>query len=76
MFYDLAADTWGPEEKAAIQSVIDSGRLTMGPKVAEFEAAFAKYFGANAVAPHGRFAGSILLLSDESQGGLFMARRK
>jgi CDP-6-deoxy-D-xylo-4-hexulose-3-dehydrase len=47
MFYDLAADTWGPEEKAAIQSVIDSGRLTMGPKVAEFEAAFAKYFGAN-----------------------------
>ncbi len=46
MFYDLAADTWGPEEKAAIQAVIESGRLTMGPKVAEFEAAFADYFGA------------------------------
>ena len=45
MYYDLAADTWGPEEKAAIQNVINSGRLTMGPKVAEFEAAFAKYFG-------------------------------
>ena len=44
MYYDLAADTWGPEEKAAIQNVVISGRLTMGPKVAEFEAAFAKYF--------------------------------
>ena len=45
MYYDLAADTWGPEEKAAIQNVVNSGRLTMGPRVAEFEAAFAKYFG-------------------------------
>ncbi len=39
MFYDLAADSWGAEEKAAIDQVILSGRLTMGPKVAEFEAA-------------------------------------
>ncbi len=45
MFYDLAADSWGEEEKAAIDQVIQSGRLTMGPKVAEFEAAFAAYFG-------------------------------
>ena len=45
MHYDLAADTWGPEEKAAIQNVINSGSITMGPKVAEFEVAFAKYFG-------------------------------
>ncbi len=45
MYYDLAADTWGPEEKAAIQEVMDSGRFTMGPKVAEFEKAFAAYFG-------------------------------
>ena len=44
MYYDLAADTWGPEEKAAIHEVVDSGRLTMGPKVAEFEAEFAQYF--------------------------------
>jgi len=43
--YDLAADSWGDEEVAAIQDVIASGRLTMGPKVAEFEAAFAAYFG-------------------------------
>tara|TARA_B100000315_G_scaffold257280_1_gene305611 strand:- start:1718 stop:2881 length:1164 start_codon:yes stop_codon:yes gene_type:complete len=47
MTYELAADTWGPEEKAAIDDVIASGRLTMGPKVAEYEAAFAAYFGRN-----------------------------
>ena len=45
MYYDLAADTWGDEEKTAIQEVVDSGRFTMGPKVAEFERAFADYFG-------------------------------
>jgi CDP-6-deoxy-D-xylo-4-hexulose-3-dehydrase len=45
MTYELAADSWGPEERAAIDDVIASGRLTMGPKVAEFEAAFAEYFG-------------------------------
>lgn len=45
MFYELAADTWGDEERAAVQRVIDSGRLTMGPEVEAFEAEFAAYFG-------------------------------
>jgi CDP-6-deoxy-D-xylo-4-hexulose-3-dehydrase len=45
MSYELAADSWGDEERAAINDVIASGRLTMGPKVAEFEIAFAAYFG-------------------------------
>ncbi len=45
MFYDLAAGTWGAEEIAAIQRVIASGRLTMGPQVARFEEAFAAYHG-------------------------------
>ncbi|NQV56701.1 MAG: DegT/DnrJ/EryC1/StrS family aminotransferase [Rhodospirillales bacterium] len=45
MFYDLAADSWGNEERAAIDEVLASGRLTMGSKVLEFEAAFAEYFG-------------------------------
>lgn len=45
MTYELAADSWDDEERAAIESVIASGRLTMGPKVAEFEQAFADYFG-------------------------------
>jgi CDP-6-deoxy-D-xylo-4-hexulose-3-dehydrase len=45
MYYKLAADTWDDEEKAAIADVIASGRFTMGPKVAEFERAFAKSIG-------------------------------
>lgn len=46
MFYELAASTWGEEELDAIRSVIDSDRFTMGPRVAELEQAFARYFGA------------------------------
>lgn len=43
MFYDLAASTWGPEELAAIERVVAEGRFTMGPQVAAFEEAFARY---------------------------------
>ena len=43
--YELAVDTWGDEERAAIQGVLDSGQFTMGSKVAEFESSFAEYFG-------------------------------
>jgi CDP-6-deoxy-D-xylo-4-hexulose-3-dehydrase len=45
MFYDLASSSWGPEEVAAIQRVVDSGRYTMGEHVARFEQAFAEKFG-------------------------------
>jgi len=45
MYYELAADTWNEDEKAAIAEVIASGRFTMGPRVAEFERAFAKSIG-------------------------------
>ena len=45
MFYDLAANTWGPEEIEAIQRVIASDRFTIGPNVAAFEQAFAAYHG-------------------------------
>ncbi len=45
MFYDLAADSWGPEEKEVAMEVISSGYLTMGERVAKFEIAFAAYFG-------------------------------
>jgi CDP-4-dehydro-6-deoxyglucose reductase, E1 len=45
MYYELAADTWGEEEKAAIAEVVASGRYTMGPKTAAFERAFAASVG-------------------------------
>ena len=43
--YPLASSTWGTEEIDAMQSVISSGKFTMGEKVAEFEAEFAKTVG-------------------------------
>jgi CDP-6-deoxy-D-xylo-4-hexulose-3-dehydrase len=45
MFYDLAASTWDEEERDAIREVIASDRFTMGDRVREFEAEFAKHFG-------------------------------
>jgi CDP-4-dehydro-6-deoxyglucose reductase, E1 len=47
MFYELAASTWGDEEKAAVEAVLASGRYTMGEQVAAFEREFAAYFGAS-----------------------------
>jgi CDP-6-deoxy-D-xylo-4-hexulose-3-dehydrase len=44
--YPLAAPTLGQEEQAALRRVIESGQLTMGPHVAEFERRFAERFGA------------------------------
>lgn len=45
--FPLATSTWDEREYAAIQSVIASGRFTMGPLVAEFERQFAELFGAS-----------------------------
>jgi CDP-6-deoxy-D-xylo-4-hexulose-3-dehydrase len=45
MFWDLAADTWGREERDAVARVLNSGRYTMGPEVEGFEHAFAAYHG-------------------------------
>lgn len=43
--YSLASSTWGNEEIEAIQSVINSGRFTMGERVEEFEKEFAQIHG-------------------------------
>jgi CDP-4-dehydro-6-deoxyglucose reductase, E1 len=45
MFYDLAASTWDEEERDAIREVIASDHFTMGDRVRQFEAEFAKHFG-------------------------------
>ncbi len=41
----LSSSTWGQEEKLAVLEVMESGRVTMGRKVQEFEEAYAKYCG-------------------------------
>lgn len=43
--YGLASSTWDDEEIEAIQSVIRSGRFTMGARVEEFEMEFARMLG-------------------------------
>ncbi|MBD8468402.1 DegT/DnrJ/EryC1/StrS family aminotransferase [Plantibacter sp. CFBP 8798] len=45
--FPLATSSWDAAEYAAIQRVVDSGRFTMGPLVAQFERDFASAFGAN-----------------------------
>lgn len=43
MNYTLASDSWGAAERAVIVEVLNSGRYTMGERVAEFERRFAEY---------------------------------
>jgi CDP-6-deoxy-D-xylo-4-hexulose-3-dehydrase len=43
--FPLATASWDEAEYAAIQRVVDSGRFTMGPLVAEFERNFAAQVG-------------------------------
>ena len=43
--YSLASTTWDNEEVEAASKLLSSGKLTMGPEVAEFEKQFAKYIG-------------------------------
>ena len=44
--FPLATSSWDEAEYAALRSVIEKGRFTMGPLVAQFEREFAAFFGA------------------------------
>ena len=62
--YSLAHDTWDKREVNALQRVIDSGRYTMGPEVAKFEAEFAKYIGSrNAVMTNSGSSANLIALT-------------
>lgn len=41
--YQLSSNSWGADEHAAINRVLDSGNLTMGQEVASFEVSLAKF---------------------------------
>lgn len=43
--FPLATSSWDEAEYSALQRVIESGRFTMGPLVAQFEHEFASHFG-------------------------------
>jgi CDP-6-deoxy-D-xylo-4-hexulose-3-dehydrase len=62
--YPLAYDSWGDEEKQALQKVIDSGRYTMGNEVAEFEKQFAEHYGSKyAVMANSGSSANLLMLT-------------
>lgn len=45
--YPLANSSWDKEEYKAISDIVESGRFTMGEKVAQYERNFSSYFGSN-----------------------------
>jgi len=45
MDFKLASNTWDSAELEAVQQVIDSGKFSMGDRVAEYERDFASYCG-------------------------------
>ena len=45
MRYELASSSWDEKEIAAMQGVVASDHYTMGDRVMEFEASFARYLG-------------------------------
>jgi CDP-6-deoxy-D-xylo-4-hexulose-3-dehydrase len=62
--YPLAADTIGEAEISAAKEVLDSGRLTMGGKVLEFERSFARWVGAEHAVMVNSGSSANLLIAD------------
>lgn len=64
MSLPLASDSWDQDELDAIQSVIDSGRYTMGEKVKTFENEFKDFVGSkNAVMVNSGSSANLLMAS-------------
>ena len=63
----FAAPQIGDEEKEAVLKVLDSGRLTDGPMVEEFERMFGEMHGGYAVAVSSATAGLHLLFRNISR---------
>jgi CDP-6-deoxy-D-xylo-4-hexulose-3-dehydrase len=64
MNYPLASDTWDEKELAAIMSVINDGRYTMGPKVKQFENEFSEKFGSkHAVMTNSGSSANLLMIA-------------
>lgn len=64
MPYTLAHDSWGDQERQALERVIKNGRYTMGAEVAEFERQFATWAGsAHAVMVNSGSSANLMMLS-------------
>jgi len=64
MKYRLANNTWGEEERKAILDTIDSGNLTCGERVEEYEKAFAEFTGSRyAVACNSGSSANLLMVA-------------
>ena len=62
--YGLSSDTWDENEINAIQSVIQSGRYTMGERVKQFEQEFAEFFGVkHAIMTNSGSSANLLMLT-------------
>ena len=70
MEYKLGYDSWGDEERSAIQRVLDSGRYSMGDETKAFEAEFAEYIGAkHAVMVNSGSSANLVIISALVQDG-------
>ena len=62
--FDLASDSWGEEERAAIERVIGSNRYTMGREVRAFEDTVRSTFGVrHAVMVNSGSSANLVMLS-------------
>ena len=75
--YPVARTTFGQAEIAAAEAVLASGRYTMGPRVAEFEEAFAEWVGSpHAVMVNSGSSANLIMVASRSPGYCRPARKR